>query len=91
LKKKKGKKKSKNSGKMLQINTGKRTFDFDPKSKELDLSCISHPQNNLLFLDKEISDEEAVAIGKFLQENNSSIQLQTLNLRGNLYFPLTFG
>ena len=40
---------------------------------------------------RKISDEEAVAIGKFLQENNSSIQLQTLYLSGNLYFPLTFG
>ena len=36
---------------MLKINTGKRTFDFDPKKEELKLQGFANPhfQNNFIF------------------------------------------
>ncbi len=76
---------------MLQINTGIRTFDFDPKEQWFDLFSFANPQfSNNFNLGKGIDSEEAVAIAKFLQENQSQFQItHFLNLGGWLYLELT--
>ncbi len=75
---------------MLKINTGKQTFDFDPKSDKLYLGFANLECSKSFYIgNKGIEPEEAVAIAKFLQENQTKIQIRTLDLGCWMYLELT--